>query len=147
MHNDMIEIRPYKHTDEEEVIELWRTVFPDAPAHNDPTVDIYTKLNIQPELFYVAMSDGQLIGSAMSGFDGHRGWVYYVAVHPDYRRKGIGTDLMKKVETSLVEIGCPKLNLQIRADNVEVQAFYESLGYRVEDRISMGKRFGEPNSE
>ena len=143
----MIEIRSYKHTDEEEIIELWRIVFPDAPAHNDPTEDICTKLNIQPGLFYVAVSDGRLVGSAMSGFDGHRGWVYYVAIHPDYRRKGIGTDLMKKVETSLIEIGCPKLNLQIRADNVEVQAFYESLGYRVEDRISMGKRFGEPNCE
>ena len=143
----MIEIRPFKRTDEEEVVELWRTVFSDAPAHNDPTEDINTKLDIQPELFYVAVSDGHLVGSAMSGFDGHRGWVYYVAVHPDYRRKGIGTDLMKKVETSLVEIGCPKLNLQIRADNSEVQAFYESLGYRVEDRISMGKRFGEPNCE
>ena len=132
-------------TDEEEVVELWRTVFPDAQARNDPTEDIHTKMDIQPELFYVAVSEGHLIGSAMSGFDGHRGWVYYVAVHPDYRRKGIGTDLMKKVETSLVEIGCPKLNIQIRADNSEVQAFYESLGYRVEDRISMGKRFGEPS--
>ena len=75
MHNDMIEIRPFKRTDEEEVVELWRTVFSDAPAHNDPTEDINTKLDIQPELFYVAVSDGHLVGSAMSGFDGHRGWV------------------------------------------------------------------------
>ena len=143
----MIEIRPYKRTDEQEVIELWRTVFPNAPAHNDPGDDIRSKLKIQPELFYVATTDGHLVGTAMSGFDGHRGWVYYVAVHPDYRRRGIGSALMKKVETSLVDIGCPKLNLQIRVDNAEVQSFYESLGYLVEDRISMGKRLGEIDGE
>ena len=141
----MINIRQYERTDEERVIELWRAVFPDAPAHNNPTRDIHAKLNIQPELFYVAVFDGILVGTAMSGFDGHRGWVYYVAVHPDYRRRGIGTQLMKKVETSLKEIGCLKLNLQIRADNAEVKSFYESLGYRVEDRISMGKRLIKPN--
>ena len=83
----------------------------------------------------------------MSGFDGHRGWVYYVAVHPDDRRRGIGSALMKRVEEALFEIGCPKLNLQIRADNVQVQSFYESLGYLVEERISMGKRLGEDQRE
>jgi ribosomal protein S18 acetylase RimI-like enzyme len=120
----MIDIRQYERTDEEQVMELWRAVFPDAPAHNDPSNDIHAKLNIQPELFYVAVFDGNLVGTAMSGFDGHRGWVYYVAVHPNYRRRGIGTKLMKKVEKSLVEIGCPKLNLQIRANNAEVESFY-----------------------
>ena len=139
----MMDIRPYKRTEEKEVIELWRVVFPNAPSHNDPGADIRSKLKIQPELFYVAIVDGHLVGTAMSGFDGHRGWVYYVAVHPDYRRRGIGSALMSKVETSLSEIGCSKLNLQIRADNAIVQSFYESLGYRVEDRISMGKRLGE----
>jgi hypothetical protein len=139
----MYEIRSYSHADQESVIKLWKTVFPDAPAHNDPDANIRSKLDIQPELFFLAKSDGQIIGTAMSGFDGHRGWVYYVAVHPEYRRRGIGTALMKRVEESLSEIGCPKLNLQIRADNAEVQSFYESLGYRVEDRISMGKRLGK----
>jgi len=143
----MLKIRPYKRTDEEEVIELWNTAFPNAPAHNDPGADIKSKLKIQPELFHVAITDDQLVGTAMSGFDGHRGWVYYVAVHPDYRRRGIGSELMKKVETALIEVGCPKLNLQIRADNAQVQLFYESLGYSVEDRISMGKRLGEINVE
>ncbi|NIS83174.1 MAG: GNAT family acetyltransferase [Anaerolineales bacterium] len=138
-----LEIRPYKRTDEREVIGLWRTVFPNAPAHNDPGDDIRSKLRIQPELFFVALADGRIVGSAMSGFDGHRGWVYYVAVHPEYRRLGIGSALMEKVEASLIEIGCPKLNLQIRADNADVQSFYASLGYRVEERISMGKRLGD----
>jgi ribosomal protein S18 acetylase RimI-like enzyme len=141
----MIEIRPYQRTDEKKVVALWKAVFPNAPAHNDPTADIQSKLKIQPELFYVAVTDGHLAGTAMSGFDGHRGWVYYVAVHPDYRRRGIGSALMKKVETTLIQIGCPKLNLQIRADNTQVQSFYESLGYTVEERISMGKRLGEIN--
>ncbi len=142
-----MEIRPYRYTDEREVIELWRIVFPNAPAHNDPGNDIRSKLKIQPELFYVAIADGHLVGTAMSGFDGHRGWVYYVAVHPDFRRQGIGSVLMKKAEKSLLEIGCPKVNIQIRASNAEVQSFYESLGYSVEDRISMGKRLGDTEGQ
>jgi ribosomal protein S18 acetylase RimI-like enzyme len=136
----MTNIRSYDPTDEEDVVALWREVFPDAPAYNDPHADIRSKLQVQPELFFVALDEGCLVGTAMAGFDGHRGWVYYVAVHPDHRRKGIGTALMKRVEQVLVEIGCPKLNLQIRATNAEVQAFYISLGYQVEDRISMAKR-------
>jgi ribosomal protein S18 acetylase RimI-like enzyme len=131
---------------EEEFIELTE-LDRNAPAHNDPAADIESKLKIQPELFYVAVTDGHLVGTAMSGFDGHRGWVYYVAVHPDYRRKGIGSALMKKIETTLIEIGCPKLNLQIRADNAQVKSFYKSLGYTVEERISMGKRLGNINGE
>jgi len=78
---------------------LWRAVFPNAPTHNDPASDIQSKLQTQPEFFFVAVDDGSLVGTAMSGFDGHRGWVYYVAVHPNYRRRGIGSVLMKKVET------------------------------------------------
>jgi ribosomal protein S18 acetylase RimI-like enzyme len=136
----MTNIRSYDPTDEEDVVALWREVFPDAPAYNDPHADIRSKLQVQPELFFVALDEGCLVGTAMAGFDGHRGWVYYVAVHPDHRRKGIGTALMKRVEQVLVEIGCPKLNLQIRATNAEVQAFYISLGYQVEDRISIAKR-------
>ena len=142
-----MEIRPYNSNDLDSVISLWRTVFPDAPTHNDPFSDIQSKLRIQPDLFYVATEDGKLVGTAMSGFDGHRGWVYYVAVHLDDRRRGIGSALMKRVEEALFEIGCPKLNLQIRADNVQVQSFYESLGYLVEERISMGKRLGEDQRE
>jgi ribosomal protein S18 acetylase RimI-like enzyme len=143
----MMNIRPYQSTDMDEVIELWRAVFPNAPTHNNPASDIRSKLKIQPELFFVAVDDGNLVGTAMSGFDGHRGWIYYVAVHPDYRRRGIGSALMKKVEAALTELGCPKLNLQIRADNAQVQSFYESLGYSIEERISMGKILGDINGE
>ena len=136
----MIAIRPFDTADEDDVVRLWDTVFPAAPAHNNPYNDIRMKLGVQPELFFLAVDGDHLVASAMAGFDGHRGWVYYVAVHPDYRRRGIGTALMKKVETALIELGCPKLNLQIRADNHQIQAFYESLGYAVEERISMGKK-------
>jgi ribosomal protein S18 acetylase RimI-like enzyme len=138
----MIKVRPYESGDEEGVVGLWREVFPEAPAHNDPHADIHSKLQVQPELFFVALDEERLVGTAMAGFDGHRGWVYYVAVHPDHRRRGVGTALMERAEGVLRELGCPKLNLQIRAENAEVQAFYESLGYAVEERISMGKHLG-----
>lgn len=136
----MMKYRPYQQKDENSVIELWETVFPKAPAHNNPLRDIHAKLHVQPQLFFVAESDERVVGTVMSGFDGHRGWVYYVAVHPEFRRQGIGSALMEKAESALLEMGCRKLNLQIRADNAPVQRFYESLGYRVEERISMGKR-------
>jgi len=85
-----------------------------------------------------------VIGTIMGRYDGHRGWVYSVAVSPDVQRRGIGTALMKHVELALAERGCPKVNLQVRADNHAVVAFYESLGYLVEERVSLGKLI-EPN--
>ena len=136
-----ITIRPFRETDQENVIILWDKVFPDAPLHNNPARDIRTKREVQPELFLVALLEEQIVGTAMAGFDGHRGWVYYLGVDPDYQRQGIGTSLMKRVEARLMDLGCPKLNLQIRENNTEVQAFYESLGYFAEDRLSMGKKF------
>jgi ribosomal protein S18 acetylase RimI-like enzyme len=136
-----VTIRPFHETDQEDVIGLWQKVFPDAPPHNNPAKDIKTKSAVQPELFLVALVEENLVGTAMAGFDGHRGWIYYLGVDPDFQRNGIGTALMKHVEANLIAIGCPKLNLQIRIDNAEVQAFYESLGYFTEDRLSMGKIF------
>ena len=138
--NFMIDIRPYRMDDELEVIQLWKKVFPETPLHNDPLRDIQSKLKIQPGLFLVAENDRLLVGTAMAGYDGHRGWIYYLAVDPAYRRNGIGTALMKKAEGLLAQMSCPKLNLQIRADNSDLQAFYEKLGYSVEERISMGKK-------
>ena len=136
----MIDIRPYRMDDELEVIQLWKKVFPETPLHNDPLRDIQRKLKIQPGLFLVAVNDHLLVGTAMAGYDGHRGWIYYLAVDPAYRRNGIGTALMKKAEGLLAQKDCPKLNLQIRANNSDLQAFYEKLGYSVEERISMGKQ-------
>jgi len=136
----LVEIRAYKETDEVAVARLWRKVFPDAPSWNDPVADIRRKLAVQPELFFVAVLDSEIVGTAMAGFDGHRGWVYYVAVEPAHRRRGIGAALMKRVEGDLALLGCPKLNLQVRGSNREAVSFYRRLGYEVEDRVSMGKR-------
>ena len=136
----MLSIRPYSEEDEPAVAGLWRQVFPDAPAWNRPTSDIRRKLAVQRELFLVALLDGELVGTAMGSYDGHRGWVYYVAVSEAHRRQGIGSALMKAVEEKLVQIGCPKLNLQVRASNKQVVEFYRKLGYHVEERVSMGKR-------
>jgi ribosomal protein S18 acetylase RimI-like enzyme len=135
-------IRPYEETDEAAVVDLWQEVFPDAPACNDPVSDIRLKLTVQPELFFIAMKDRQLVGTAMAGYDGHRGWVYYVVVSRNHRRQGIGSALMGHSEEALREKGCPKLNLQVRASNHEVVAFYRQLGYEIEERVSMAKRLG-----
>ena len=135
-----VEIRSYLDSDEAAVAALWREVFPGSPAWNHPETDIQRKLAVQRELFLVAVLDSEIVGTVMGGYDGHRGWVYYVAVSPKHRRHGIGTALMTGVEEGLARIGCPKINLQVRASNDPVVSFYEQLGYRVEERVSMGKR-------
>ena len=136
----MIQIRPYCESDEAGVARLWREVFPDAPSWNEPEADIRRKLSVQPELFLVATVDSEIVGTAMGGYDGHRGWVYYVAISRQRRKQGIGAALMAEVEERLGKMGCPKLNLQVRASNEDVIAFYKKLGYNVEERVSMAKR-------
>ncbi len=138
-----ISVRSFHETDEQTVAALWRTVFDDMPPWNDPAADIRRKLGVQRELFIVATIEDRVIGTAMAGFDGHRGWVYYLAVHPHKRRQGVGRALMERVERDLAAVGCPKLNLQIRATNKAATGFYGALGYSVEDRISMAKRLGQ----
>jgi ribosomal protein S18 acetylase RimI-like enzyme len=135
-----MEIRPYLESDEAAVARLWREVFPESPSWNHPETNIKYKLAVQRDLFLVALVGSVLVGTAMAGYDGHRGWVYYVAVSPRHRRQGIGRALMSSVEHRLVRLGCPKLNLQVRASNVVAVSFYEKLGYDVEERVSMGKR-------
>ena len=136
-------IRPYRESDETAVAALWRAVFPGAPEWNRPEQDIRRKCMVQPHLFLVAAVGARIVGTAMAGFDGHRGWVYYVTVAPDTRRRGIGAALMGRVERDLVQAGCTKLNLQVRPGNEAAVAFYRHLGYQVEPRVSMGKRLRE----
>ena len=136
----MLSVRPFAKPDTEDVVALWREVFPDAPPWNEPAADIERKLAVQPELFFVAHWEGELAGTAMCGYDGHRGWVYYVAVSPRHRRRGVGAKLMGRVEAELVKLGCGKLNLQVREGNNSAVEFYASLGYEIEGRVSMGKR-------
>ena len=134
-----MKIRIFDESDTQKVADFWRKVFPGNPAHNMPEHDIKRKMKIQKELFFVAEANSEIVGTCMAGYDGHRGWVYYVAAAADKRRKGIGSALMKKAENELKAIGCSKVNLQVREGNEEVVAFYEKLGYHIEPRISMGK--------
>jgi ribosomal protein S18 acetylase RimI-like enzyme len=133
-------IRAYAESDEAQVIQLWREVFPDNPSWNVPKTDIDRKLAVQRELFLVGELDGEIIATVMAGFDGHRGWVHLVAVAPKQRQRGFGRAIMGEAEKKLRDIGCTKINLQVRSTNQGVISFYEKLGYAVEERVSMGKR-------
>jgi ribosomal protein S18 acetylase RimI-like enzyme len=138
----IVDIRPYASGDHNQVVSLWKAVFPDDPPWNDPASMICRKLTIQPDLFLVGRIDDQIIATVMAGFDGVRGWIHHLAVHPEYRRKGIATALMRSAEHGLAALGCPKVNLQVRATNAVVISFYRTLGYAVEERVSFGKQLG-----
>ena len=135
----MMEIRPFETPDEGAVIALWSACGLTVP-NNDPAKDVARKLKVLPELFLVGEVDGDVVGSVMGGYDGHRGWVHYLAVHPEHQRRGYGRQVMTELEGSLISMGCPKLNLQIRDTNAEVAQFYAAIGYTEEPRISFGKR-------
>jgi ribosomal protein S18 acetylase RimI-like enzyme len=138
-------IRPFDPADTEPVVALWQACGLTRPW-NDPRRDIARKLEVQPELFLVGVADrpgdadGAVIASAMAGYDGHRGWVNYLAVHPDHQRAGHARALMAEVERLLEERGCAKVNLQVRDGNAEALAFYAALGYGVDATVSLGKR-------
>jgi ribosomal protein S18 acetylase RimI-like enzyme len=119
---------------------LWRETFPDDPPWNAAEVAIPAKLAIQPDLFLVAVHQDNVVGSILAGYDGHRGWLYALAVLNDYRRRGIGSALVHEAESRLQAMGCGKINLQVRTSNAAVISFYERLGYTSEERVSMGKR-------
>lgn len=127
----------------EPVVELWRSTFGYETAHNDPGLAIDKKLAAGDALFFVALAGPQVVGTIMAGYDGHRGWLYSLAVAAAHRQQGIGTQLVAHAERALAAWGCVKINLQILEENSSVVAFYESLGYVVERRINMGKRLIE----
>jgi ribosomal protein S18 acetylase RimI-like enzyme len=141
--SDRFLIRPFRPADREPLDELWTRVFPDDPTWNAPAVIIENKLKVQPELLLVGELDGTFVGALMAGFDGVRGWLYHLAVAPEFRRRGFATGLVRAAEDRLRRLGCRKLNLQVRPMNHEVVAFYRSLGYEVEERLSMGHRLEE----
>ena len=134
-----MEIRPFQETDRDSVVALWNDVFPDPAPHNEPHGAIDRKTSVDGSLFFVAVESGRVIGTVMGGYDGHRGWIYSLAVAPDQRRRRIGTALMQRVEDELARLGCPKINLQVLGENEDVVAFYRQLNYQVEDRVSLGK--------
>lgn len=133
------EIAPYSETHFAGVKALWEEVFPDDPPRDDAPISIAAKAKEHPELFLLASEQGRVIGSVMAGYDGHRGWLYRVAVAKSHRHQGVGRALIREAEKRLWALGCVKINLQIRATNQGVAAFYQGLGYAVEERISMGK--------
>ena len=132
-------IRPFKEGDEEALVSLWNMCKLTVPWNN-PYKDIARKLKVQAELFLVGYLEDKLIASVMAGNDGHRGWINYFAVHPDFQARGYGKQLMDNVENGLRELGCPKINLQIREGNDKVFSYYQKLGFVKEKRINMGKR-------
>ena len=125
----------------EQVIEVWRTVFGYDTPHNEPSLVIDQKLAVKDDLLFVGLVAHEVAGTIMAGYDGHRGWLYSVAVLPDHRHRGIGSALVRHAEQALLARGCMKINFQVVESNAQVVAFYETLGYQVEPRVSMGKRF------
>ena len=116
-------IRPFQTEDEDALVALWKMCELTVPWNN-PHKDIARKLQVQPELFLVGILDSNLIATVMGGYDGHRGWINFLAVHPDFRENGYGQKIMNSVETKIREMGCPKINLQIRTGNDKITSFY-----------------------
>lgn len=139
------EIRSFRRGDEESIVDLWRRCDLIVPW-NDPRFDIERKLAVDPELFLVAESDGRIIATCMAGYEGHRGWINYLAVLPELRRRGIASALMKNAEGMLLDRGCPKINLQVRTSNLDVIAFYRRIGYSDDEVTSLGKRLVDDES-
>lgn len=132
-------IRQFTLKDTEAVIALWEACGL-TRSWNDPAKDIERKLKVQPELFLVGEAEGLVIATAMAGYDGHRGSVYYLAVDPGLKKSGHGKKLMARVETLLRSMGCPKVNVLVRSTNLGVQSFYHKLGYKQDGVVCMGKR-------
>lgn len=141
-----MEIRPFEPADEDAVIALWERCGLTRPW-NDPRKDIRRKLEVRPDLFLVGMRAGEVVATVMAGYEGHRGWINYLAVAPEHRREGLGRAMMAEAERLLREAGCPKINLQVRAGNEAALAFYRRLGYTVDDVVSLGKRLEEDGRE
>lgn len=134
-----MEIRTFEVGDAAEVVDLWR-VCQLTRERNDPYKDIHRKLAVDDDLFLVGVAGGRILGSVMAGYDGHRGWINYLAVHPDHQRSGFAAELMDEAERRLGARGCPKVNLQVRSSNTAAVGFYDRIGYSRDDVLSFGKR-------
>lgn len=134
-----VEIRPFELPDTEAVVSLWQEAGLTRPWNN-PHQDINRKLKVQPELFLVAVDEGSVVGSVMAGYDGHRGWLYYLASAPHRRGEGIARRLVESAEARLIEMGCPKVQLMVRPENGIAKEFYDALEYEPFDIWATGKR-------
>jgi ribosomal protein S18 acetylase RimI-like enzyme len=134
-----MQIRPYQPADSDAVTALWRACDLVRPW-NDPHKDIRRKMQVRPEWFLVGVIDNRVVASVMAGYEGHRGWLNYLAVDPALRRRGLARQMVEAAERLLQEAGCPKVNLQVRTSNRGAVEFYRRIGYRIDDVISLGKR-------
>ena len=139
-------VRRYVPSDCEAVVAVWSACGLVRPW-NDPHRDIERKVSRDPGGLLVLELGGQVAGTVMAGYDGHRGWVNYLAVDPAYRNEGLGKLLMTEAERWLAEAGCPKINLQVRGTNNQVVGFYRRLGHTVDDTVSMGKRLVDDRAQ
>ncbi len=137
-----MEIRRFIEQDRKDVISLWRRCGLLVPW-NHPDLDIDRKLRVQGELFLVGVIDNEVVATAMGGYEGHRGWINYLAVDPGMRRKGLGRIMMEHIEAGLRDMGCPKINLQVRESNLDIIRFYERIGYSSDHVIGFGKKLSE----
>jgi ribosomal protein S18 acetylase RimI-like enzyme len=132
-------IRSFEPADEDAVVALWERCGLTRPW-NDPRKDIRRKLRVRPDLFLVGELDGVVVATVMVGYDGHRGWINYLGVDPAHRRQGFGRIIMEEAERLLRAEGCPKINLQVRTSNLGAVAFYKSIGFALDEVVSLGKR-------
>jgi len=132
-------LRPFRESDTEPVIALWAEAGLLRPW-NDAHRDVVRKSTVQPDLFLVVELEGIVVATAMVGYDGHRGWVHYLAVATEHRGRGLARELMAEAERLLIARGCPKIMLMVRADNADLIGVYEALGYATESTVVLGKR-------
>jgi len=137
-----LNIRPFTDSDTESVISLWTDCSLTRPW-NDPSKDIARKVDDSPELFYVGEIGGKLVASCMAGYDGHRGWIYYLAVEPSMRGRGFAREMMLHAEEHLSAIGCVKIDLMVREGNAGVIEFYRRIGYERDPVVVLSRRLKE----
>ncbi len=137
-----MKIRQYSLEDEEAVIRLWQACNLIVPWNN-PKKDVERKLDDSSEFFLVGTINEKLVATVMAGYDGHRGWIYYLAVDPEHRKQGLGRQMMVAAEEKLLDVGCPKIDLMVRKNNLEVIKFYEKVGYGHDEVITMSRRLTE----
>ena len=136
--------RKFKKSDTKAIIELWKKCKLIVPWNN-PYKDINRKLSIKDNLFIIGEMNKNIIASAMAGYDGHRGYIYYLAVLPELQKKGIGSSVLSIIEKKLYKLGCPKINLFVRNTNIKVKAFYKTNNYEMQDSQIYGKRLISDN--
>lgn len=138
-------IRTYREKDEVSVIALWQQCKLTVPWNN-PHSDITRKMAESPDLFFVGTLDERVVSTCMGGYDGHRGWINYLAVIPDVRNRGIAIQMLRHLEIVLTERGCPKINLMVRKTNQDIIGFYHNVGYSNDPVVVLSKRLSEDSA-